>query len=358
MKRRIVKSALIAGVVIWAADLAYKLVKDISYINREQCVLFRALPRLGFVLFEYFFETLLVVFVGVFVAVWVSRHFARLGRFLPRNPLTGFVYGALAPICSCGVIPVVSSLRGKLGFSTLMAFVLAAPLLSPYTIVISFTVLGPVYGGLRIVSAFVLTMVCVAVLGVFERRLGAWARVPAPAIGALGALDDRAYALPAVSAPGAVGTGLAVRAALAGTRCDRRCPGTQDIYLDTLRVFTGLVPYLVIAGAMGVGLEYLGPRAFLMRGGFGSGPLEVAIWTLIGVPLYFCNGAEVLFLRPLVSHGFPVGTAIAFSLASTAICITSVAMLFKVIGARLTLLLTACVAASSVGIALLINWAL
>ncbi len=72
-------------------------------------------------------------------------------------------------------------------------------------------------------------------------------------------------------------------------------------------------------------------------------------------PFYFCNGAEVLFLRPLVNHGFPLGTAVAFSLTSPAICTTSIAMLFKIIGKRLTVALVACVALISLALALLIN---
>ena len=354
--RCIVKSALVVCVIIWAADLAYKVVKDISFVNREQCVLYKALPRLGFVLFEYLFETMLIVFIGIFVAVWLSRRFGKLRRFLPRNPVTAFLYGAAVPICACGVIPLVSAMRGKLGFTTMIAFVLAAPLLSPYSIVISFTVLGPAYGVLRIVSAFVLTMVCALIVGSFERRLAPWAG-GASLEGAMAVVGDQAYVLPELpGGPAGPAPGIALRAAMAGRGCTRQCSGTRDIYLQTLSTFKGLLPYLAIAGGLGVALEYLGPRPFLMRGGFGTGIFEVLVWTVVGVPLYFCNGAEVLFLRPLVSHGFPLGTAVAFSLTSTAVCVTSIAMLLKVIGARLTILLAACVAASSVGLALLINW--
>jgi uncharacterized membrane protein YraQ (UPF0718 family) len=357
VKRRIVKSALVACVIIWAADLAYKMIKDISYINREQCVLFKALPRLGFVLFEYLFETMIVVFIGIFVAVWMSRQFMRLKRFLPRNPVTAFLYGALDPFCACGAIPIVSAMRGKLGFTTMMAFVLASPLLSPYTIMISFTVLGPTYAVLRIVSAFVMTMACAFVVGMFERRLAPWAPVTALSQNAAPAEAARAYVLPgAAGSAGGLSRGIALEVAVASRGCTKQCSRPRDIYLETLHMFKGLLPYLAIAGGLGVGLEYLGARSFLMRGGFGTGAVEVLVWTLVGVPLYFCNGAEVLFLRPLVSHGFPLGTAVAFSLTSTAICVTSIGMLFKVIGARLTLILTACVILSALGLALLINW--
>ena len=328
MKRRIIKSALVASAILWTADIIYKLVKDISYVNREQCVLFRAIPRPAFVLFEYVFETMVIVFVGTFIAVWLSRQFQRLRRFFPRNPLMAFLWGAVIPVCSCGVIPLVASMRGRLRFTTMMAFIVAAPLLSPYIIVLSFSVLGFTYGVVRILSAFVLTMVCAFVVGFFERR------------SQRGLEGDLAQRVPAM-----VGLGCAVR-------CNAQ---NKDIYLETLSIFRGLLPYLVVAGGLGVALEYLGPRRFLLESGIGSGMTGVIVWTLIGVPLYFCNGAEVLFLRPLVSHGFPIGTAVAFSLTSTAVCTTSIAMLFKVIGVRLTLILVACVMAVAIGLALVIN---
>jgi uncharacterized membrane protein YraQ (UPF0718 family) len=75
----------------------------------------------------------------------------------------------------------------------------------------------------------------------------------------------------------------------------------------------------------------------------------------LGVPLYFCNGAEVLFLRPLLNHGFPVGTAIAFSISATAVCATSIAMLLKLLGARTTIALLVCLLTLAFAAALAIN---
>ena len=64
--------------------------------------------------------------------------------------------------------------------------------------------------------------------------------------------------------------------------------------------------------------------------------------TVIGIPLYVCNGADVLLLKPLLAYtDLTTGTAMVFSLTSSAVCISSIAMLFKFMGRKLTLILLA-----------------
>jgi uncharacterized protein len=319
-RRRLVQAAVLGSAIVWAADLAYKSVSNINYLSRERCVLFRALPKAGFLVWEYVFETLIMVLVGTFLAVLAGRWFLRLRRFYPRHPLTGFLAGAALPICSCAAIPLLAAMHGKLKFSTTMAFILAAPLLSPYIAVLSFTVLGWQYGVLRILTSFVIVMVTVGFLELIH------------------------------------GGDEVLEPLAASKGCSRACAGVQpDVYLETLAIFKSLLPLLLAAAALGVALELLGPRLFLLHRSAGEGPAAIALWILLGVPLYFCNGAEVLFLRPLMNHGFPVGTAIAFSITGTAVCTASIAMLFKLLGVRMTLALLACLVTLAFASALAIN---
>ena len=320
LKRQLIKSGLVLSIAIWVLDILYRTFADVSYINREKCVLYKNLPRPGFLLFEYFIETVLIVFVSVFIAVVVSKQFSRLKRFLPGNPVTAFLYGSLIPVCSCAAIPLISSMRGHSKFSTTISFALAAPLLSPYIIFLSFTVLGPTYGALRIGASFVLVMITALILDFFHRN----------------------DALPVAHA--------------AVEPCNSRCVGhSGDVYLETYVGFRGLLPYVMLAGMFALALENLGIRRLILHEGLGHGVAAVVVWTLVGIPLYFCNGAEVLFLRPLVNHGFPVGTSIAFSLTSTTVCATSIGMLLKIIGTRLTAILVVCVFVLSVAIGLALN---
>lgn len=320
-KRSLIKAGVIVSMLLWAADIVYRVAGDISYIDRQKCILFRLLPRPGFLIYEYLFETLAIVLVGTFIAVLLARQFSRLRKFFPENPAAAFCYGSLIPVCSCAAIPLLSCMKGRMRFPTTMAFVIAAPLLSPHIIVLSFSVLGFRYGVLRILSSFLLVMLTVMILGAFERGRSA------------------------------------VDAIRMAASCDKNCgPQGADIYFQTFAIFKSLLPFLIIAGGMGVLLEYFSTRDLVLHGVFGDGVAGIMTWILVGVPLYFCHGAEVLFLRPLMSHGFPVGTGIAFSLTSTAICTTSIAMLFRLIGTRLTVILIGCIISISLGLALIINY--
>jgi uncharacterized membrane protein YraQ (UPF0718 family) len=319
-KRSAMKAGVIGSMFLWAGDIAYRAAGNISYMDRDRCILFRLLPRPGFLIYEYVFETLVIVLVGTFVAVLLTSRFKRFRRFLPGNPAAAFCYGSLIPVCSCAAIPLLSCTGGRMRFPTTLAFVVAAPLLSPHIIVLSFGVLGFRYAILRILSSFVLVMLTAMILGLFERGRGALR-----------------------------GTGEA-------TRCDGNCPPQGgDIYSQTFSVFKRLLPFLLVAGGLGVLLEYSNARSILLGGLFGDGIASTITWILVGIPLYFCHGAEVLFLRPLVNHGFPLGTAIAFSLTSTAICMTSIAMLMRLMGTRLTAVLVGCIIAISLGLAVTIN---
>ena len=130
MKQRLIRAALVISALIVASDIVYKIVNNISYVNRDQCVLFRVLPKAGFILFEYVFETLVIVFIGIFISVLLGRWFLRFQRFFPKNPVTAFLYASVMPVCGCGVIPLLSSMKGRMKFVTTMSFVLAASLIS------------------------------------------------------------------------------------------------------------------------------------------------------------------------------------------------------------------------------------
>jgi len=306
-RRRIGRWVVIASLFFVAGDFAYKTANHITYATREKCIIYRALPRPAFLVFEYFIELGAMVVVGVFFARLLAGWFHRYGGWYPRRPITAFLYGSLLPVCACTAIPLTRAMRGKLPLRTTIAFVLAAPLLSPYIIVLSFGLLGAKYGVLRIVTS--------CLLAVSAGYVVEW-------LGGRRAVEGDAPANPC------------------GHAC---CPfAPRDACADTVGILWSILPWLLVAGAVGVGMELLTPVRWLE--GLKTTPdlLRTMAAIAMGVPLYLCNGAEVLLLRPLMHQGgISYGTAIAFSLTSTSICTTSFVMLLKFVGTRATIVLVA-----------------
>lgn len=306
-KRRAMKWFIIFAISYYIIDFIYKTVNNINYMNKDKCILSRMLPKWGFLFFEYFVELTIIVTIGIFLAVLLDKWFSKYKKFYPKTPMSAFIYGSLAPVCACTVIPLIRSMKERLGIKTIVTFVVAAPLLSPYIMMLSFSVLGIKYSILRIISSFILAISSGFVVDFFHTKDAKMGPIKM------------------------------------GTCNSNRCPlEKKDIYLETYGVLKMILPFLIIAGVMGIVFELAMPYRFLMNSSFGDGIMATVLAILIGIPIYFCNGAEVLFLRPLIhSAGISLGTAMAFSLASTSICVTSMIMLFKFLGKKLTLVLLA-----------------
>lgn len=305
LKKTIIKAFIVFSIALLVIDSIYRHINNISYLTREKCIVHGLLSKVGFLFFEYLIAFMIIVFFGIFLATLLKKYFSRYQRFYPKNAMTSFLYASLMPVCACAVIPLLKTMKGKLNFRTLITFIVAAPLLSPYIIILSFSVLGVKYAILRIVCSFILAVSSGYLLELFYNK------------------KDK------------------VELDKFKTCDDKSCVTEKaDIYLDTYSIFMQILPYLILAGIMGIIFELFVPKNFLSNLHVTDNILGIMIVISIGLPFYFCNGTEVLFLRPLMCWGgFSLGTAMAFSLTSTAICITSMVMLLKFIGKRLTFIL-------------------
>ncbi|MDP1845765.1 MAG: permease [Candidatus Moranbacteria bacterium] len=309
-KNKAIRGFIWASLIFFVVDFIYKVSSNISFVNREKCILYRVIPKFWFLIFEYFVELTAVMVVGIFIATLLEFYFLKFKKFYPKSPLTAFFYASLLPVCGCGAIPLLKSLKGKIKYGTLVTLVVAAPLLSPYVIILSFSVLGTKYAVLRIISSFILAITSGIVMEYFYK-------------------DEKEE--------------IAVPKDAGAASCNRSCaaPQGKDVFLETFAVFKKLLPYLLFAALLGLALEYTNPKNILLNLHIGNNFWGIALFDLIGIPLYFCNGAEVLILKPLIHFGgLGLGSAIAFSLTSTAICITSIVLLIKFIGKRMTFILT------------------
>lgn len=307
IKIRITQILVILSFLILSADFIYKTVKDITSYTKEKCILYLTVPKAGFLFYEYFLELFFVVLIGVFIAVILESWFSRFKKFYPKNPYTAFLYGSILPVCSCTAIPIVKSMEGKISFRTLISFIISAPLLNPYIIVLSFSVLGFKYGVLRIACSFLLAILAGFIVEFFYNK------------------DKKKLELADVPT----------------SHNKTNCPIVKtDKFLQTFNLMKSIFPFLIIAGVLGIVAELYVPVDYLQKMNFSNNFLDLVIVILIGIPMYYCNGADVILLKPLITHsGLSLGTAMAFSLTSTAVCVTSIVMLIKFLNKKLTIIL-------------------
>jgi len=316
------KFIILTSISILLIDLGYKLFAGITAQAKESCILYSTLPRWGFLLYESIIELFLVVIAGIFTATVIEKYSSRFRRYLPHNCLTAFVYASALPICSCGAIPLIRSMENRIPFRAIITFVIAAPLLNPYIIMVSVTVLGIEYALVRIICSMILAVATGYVVEYFQKSKNA--TVESTACGGCSKGSCR--------------------------------PPATNVFDAAFRVIVKIAPFIALAGILSFGMEMVNPGSWLRSLEFDGGIIGTLGVILAGVPIYFCNGADVLFLKPFIHHGaIDAGSAVAFSLTSTSICISSLAMLLKFVGRRTTVVILISIVSITILMSLLVQ---
>lgn len=269
---------------------------------------------------------LMAGFLSVFISpAWLERHLG--GRGL-GPVLKASLFGVPLPLCSCGVIPVAASLRAhgaSRGATT--AFLLSTPQTGVDSILVTYTLLGPLFAVFRPLAALVTGFLGGGLVQALAEPRGAEAAAalrPSPA-------DDRPR-----------GVAAKVRAAL-------------DYGLVTLPadIARALLVGVVIAGA----LAALIPQDFLARY-LDSGPLAIVLMMVVGIPIYVCATASVPLAAGFIFLGASPGAALAFLIAGPATNAATISTVARVLGRRTTVIYLLTVAGSAFGSGLLLDWLL
>ncbi len=318
-KEFIARFVVYSTIFLMVADTIYMNIMGIGYGHKEECVIYSFLPEWAFFIYEHIIELFMVVLIGIFGGVLIEQYTKKVKRFFPKNQLLAFVYASFLPVCSCGVIPVVESMKERVSMKTLVTFIIAAPLLNPYIVFMSFTVLGTEYAIMRIVASLFLAIVSGIIVEVIANQFH---------FKISGVYDN------------------------CKTGCEVK---VLSPFRKTMVYMKRLLPYILIAGALTVLFEIFHPQRYLESFSFAQEPFATAIMMLVGVPIYVCNGADVLFLKPLLDYtDLSMASAMSFSLASSAVCISSIIMLFKFFGKKITFLILASMIVNIILIVLMI----
>ncbi len=250
----------------------------------------------------------------------VERHLGGRGLW---PVVKAAAFGVPLPLCSCGVIPVSASLRrhgASRGATT--AFLLSTPQTGVDSILVTLSLLGPVFAIFRPVAALATGILGGALVAAFEHERGA--RMAPDALpdphgiaGAQGSKLLRVLSYGFVELPRDIGKSLLVGLLLAG----------------------------IIAVIVPKDLASL----------YGRGFVGMLAMMAVGIPLYVCATASVPIAAALMVKGVSPGAALAFLITGPATNAATIAVIWKTMGRRTALLYLASVAAASLGFGALLD---
>ena len=255
---------------------------------------------------------------------WVERHLGGRG-FGPV--FKSSLFGIPLPLCSCGVIPVMASIRRHgAGRGATLGFLLSTPQTGVDSIFATYALLGPVLAVYRPLVALL-----TGVVG----GLAAQVFAPDRSDGEDGAFNMRSCTASCCSEEprrGLVGRALAY--GFVTLPCDIAKP-----------LFVGIL----IAGAMSVFIQENFLAAYL-----GGGLVAMLVMMVVGIPIYVCSTASIPIALGFMHMGASPGAALVFLISGPATNAAAISVVWQLLGRRTALiyLITAALGALLAGISL------
>ncbi len=270
-----------------------------------------------YLLFGFFVAGLLSMLVS---RRMVERHLGGTGA-LPL--FKAAIFGIPLPLCSCGVIPVSMSLhRQGASKGATVSFLLSTPQTGVDSILVTYSLLGPVFAIFRPLVALVTGVVG----GLLVNLFGSQAADPADAPAAGDSLDKPTWRQKLVEG--------------------------MDYAFVTLPRDIGkpLLIGLVIAGV----ISALVPDDFFMKY-LGRGVFSMLVMMAVGIPIYVCASASVPVAAALLGAGLSPGAVLVFLMTGPATNAAGLATIWNALGRRTALLYLATVAGCALGAGLLLD---
>ena len=294
----------------WIKHLADWLIYSFFGIGAE--------THLGTALNFFIFDTLkilILLFVIVFLMGIVNTYFPieRLKDYLNRKKLYGLeyffssIFGAITPFCSCSSVPLfIGFVQGGIPLGVTFSFLITSPLVNEVAIAMFLGMFGLkatiIYAG----SGILLGTLGGWLLGKFnlEPLLSDWVKeIMAKSQASSDEYDEEKRTF------------------------KQRLP---EITRSAWDIVKGVLIYVIIGIAIGAAMHGYVPENFFAKY-LGSGAWwTVPLAVIVAVPMYANAAGNVPVIQVFVAKGVPIGTAIAFMMATVGLSIPEATLLKKV----------------------------
>ena len=298
----------------WVQHFADWLIYTVFSIGAE--------TRLGTALNFFVYDTLkilILLFLIVFLMGIMNAYLPveKLRDYLQRKKMYGLEYffastfGAITPFCSCSSVPLfIGFVQGGIPLGVTFSFLITSPLVNEVAIAMFIGMFGIKATLIYAVSGILMGTVGGWLLGKFnlEPLLSDWVKKIMENKMLQGGFEEEK---------------LTFR---------QRLPGITRGAWDIVK---GVVVYVIIGIAIGAAMHGYVPENFFGKYLGGGQWWTVPLAVIVGVPMY-ANAAGVLpVIQVFVAKGVPLGTAIAFMMATVGLSIPEATLLKKVMTMKL-----------------------
>jgi uncharacterized membrane protein YraQ (UPF0718 family) len=264
-------------------------------------------------------KIILLLFVIVFLMGIVNAYFPveKLRDYLQRKKLYGLEYlfastfGAITPFCSCSSVPLfIGFVQGGIPLGVTFAFLITSPLVNEVAIALFIGVFGWKATLLYTVSGILLGTIGGWVLGKMnlEPLLSDWVKKILA-----NKMQQNDYEEEKLT-------------------FQHRLP---EIYASAVEIVKGVVLYVIIGIAIGAAMHGYVPENFFGHYLGGGEWWTVPLAVILAVPMYANAAGIVPVIQVFVAKGVPLGTAIAFMMATVGLSIPEATLLKKVMTMKL-----------------------
>jgi uncharacterized protein len=299
----------------WIQHFADWLIYKVFSISAE--------THLGVALNFFVYDTLkilILLFVIVFLMGIVNAYFPieKLKNYLANNKLFGLEYlfasffGAITPFCSCSSVPLfIGFVRGGIPLGVTFSFLITSPLVNEVAVALFLGMFGLKATLVYAISGILLGTIGGWVLGrmKLEHLLSDWVKNIL--------INDQ------LNAGEYEEEKLTFR---------QRLP---EITRNAWEIVRGVVLYVIIGIAIGAAMHGYVPENFFAQY-LGSGAWwTVPLAVILAVPMYANAAGIVPVIQVFVAKGVPIGTAIAFMMATVGLSLPEATLLKKVMTLKL-----------------------
>jgi len=272
---------------------------------------------------------LIIIYIFSIIRTYLSPETVK--NFLSRKSYFGNVIAALigivTPFCSCSAVPLfIGFVEAGVPLGVTFSYLIAAPMINEVAAILLFGLFGWKIALIYVASGLIIAIVVGIILGKMKLEH---------------LVQDYVWTIHAKN-----------KIVEHKKTWNERF---HEAYLDTKGIVIKVYPWVLVGVALGAFIHGYAPENLLTqiagRGVWYAVPLAV----IIGVPLY-SNAAGVLpIVQSLLEKGLPLGTALAFMMAVTALSLPEAIILRKVMKPKLLAIYFGIVALGIIFIGYLFN---